>query len=77
MIHNAREVSFEDIVTRQYLIGGSPLMEISQNREASWKKEMSEERLAFLRAFYEYAQSPQGYSQITWSQWQRIKGLRP
>ena len=77
MIHNAREVSFEDILTRQYLIGGSPLMEISQSSEASWKKEMSEKRLAFLRAFYEYAQSPQGYSQITWSQWLRIKGPRP
>lgn len=76
MLHNADQVSFDDIITRQYLIGGSPLMEISQKREASWKKDMSEKRLAFLREFYEYAKSPQGYGHITWSQWQRIKAPR-
>ncbi|MBA4118756.1 MAG: phosphatase [Candidatus Puniceispirillum sp.] len=71
MLKNAKNVSFEDIVTRQHLIGGSPLTNISDDEEVSWKKQLSQERLAFLKAFYLYAKDPGGYGVTTWSQWHR------
>lgn len=69
MLMNAKEVSFEEILLRQHLIGGSPLMEISSEGDVSWKKAMSQRRLDFLRAFYAYAKDPSGYGVQTWHQW--------
>lgn len=71
MLKNAKDVSFEDIVKRQHLIGGSPLTTISQDDTQAWKRHMSQERLAFLKTFYLYAKDPGGYGITTWSQWHR------
>lgn len=48
---NGKSVSFEEIIERQYLIGGSNLLEMPP--ESSWKYPYAVQRIDFLRKFYE------------------------
>jgi hypothetical protein len=66
MLRNAGVVSFEDLVVRQWLIGGVDLRDVS----GKWDKaEDAKARLEFLRRFYDYARAnPNGWPQL-WSQW--------
>jgi hypothetical protein len=62
----ARDVSFEDVVVRQWLIGGVDLRDVS----GKWDKaEDSHERLDFLRRFYDYAKANPNGRPFLWSQW--------
>jgi hypothetical protein len=66
MLRNAREVSFEDILVRQWLIGGVDLRDVS----GKWDKvENAQERLEFLRRFYDYAKANPNGRPLLWSQW--------
>lgn len=51
MIKNAKEVSLEDIIRRQYLIGGIDLFKLP--KEVSWKTPLLQKRIEFLKKFYE------------------------
>lgn len=64
MLHNAREVSFEDILQRQYLLGGADLSK--HPAKDAWQYQGFAERTAFLRRFYDYARSG---SKLGWSEW--------
>jgi hypothetical protein len=66
MIRNAKEVSFEDILTRQSFIGGLNLLNESSNSD--WRKPHFEERKDFLKKFYKYCQLDL-FGQKTWSDW--------
>lgn len=68
MLKNARQVSLNDILLRQYLLGGSDLTDISDAPADEWKKQWALERLDFLTSFYEYAQSA-NYHELTYSEW--------
>jgi len=68
MLRNATHVSLKDIVQRQKLLGYD--YDMLQPAEAgSWKAPYTEDRIAFVRAFYEYAQSNPGGRPQLWSQW--------
>jgi len=62
MIHNAKNVSFEDIMKRQTLIGGSDLL----NGDDEDKNQI---RPDFMKMFYNYCKDNQDGFQTSWSQW--------
>lgn len=62
MMHNANNVSFEDIMKRQNLIGGSDLLK-------SEDKDESQDRSDFMNKFYDYCKENQDGFQTSWSQW--------
>lgn len=66
MLKNAKRASFEDIIYRQWLIGGMRLDE--PEPEGKWNAYLQEERLEFIKNFYEYSKT---YSQhqLPWTRW--------
>lgn len=75
MMHNAKTVSFDDILTRQTLIGGRDLRDISDPNNFKHKTDIC--RLDFLKRFYQYAQLYQNQFDITWSSWNRNQPKDP
>lgn len=67
MLHNAKKVSFDDILKRQHLLGGKDLAEPSKS---DLKIKRVQERLTFLENFYRYAKENNDNFATTWSQWQ-------
>lgn len=63
---NAKTVSFEDIIKRQWLIGGRDL---SQLPESEWKLSHAAERYAFLKYFYEYCRAEANLTSQSWVHW--------
>ncbi len=52
MLKNAKRVSFEDIISRQYLLGG---IDLTKDEDfPSWDKQYAIERTEFLKSFYSY-----------------------
>jgi hypothetical protein len=73
MLRNAARVSLEDIVHRQKLLG-SDYDVLHPAGSANWKAPYMEDRIAFIRAFYDYARAnPNGRPQI-WSEWLKSGG---
>jgi hypothetical protein len=68
MLRNASRVSLEDIVQRQKLLGyGYDVLRPAG--PGNWKAPYMEDRIAFVRAFYNYARAnPNGRPQL-WSEW--------
>lgn len=66
MMHNARDVSFEEILARQKAIGGIDLIEIQ--KKDSERSRAAKERLELLQNFYLYCQQVPNF-QISWSDW--------
>lgn len=62
MMHNAKNVSFEDIMKRQTLIGGSDLLKGEDQDE-------SQDRLNFMNVFYNYCKDNKDGFQTSWSEW--------
>lgn len=71
IMHNAQKVSFDDIIQRQFLIGGFDLRKI----RATWKRPFAEARLQFLQDFYTYARQNQDGFATSWSMYQLQKHL--
>lgn len=69
MMHNAKKVSFEDIIARQAAIGGKDLTELPSTQK--WKYKYAVERLEFLRQFYHYARENDDGFATSWSEWLR------
>lgn len=67
ILRNAKTVSLEDIIERQYLLGGTDLANLRPAR--TWKQPYIEARLQFLKAFYEYARTNTDDYATTWSTW--------
>ena len=73
MLKNANDVSFEDVIVRQWLLGGVDVREVS----GKWERiEASQARLAFLRRFYDYARANPGARPLLWTQWLAGAGAR-
>ena len=68
MLRNANRVSLEDIVQRQKILGYDyEVLQPSEPRD--WRVPYTEDRIAFVRAFYNYARAnPNGRPQL-WSEW--------
>ena len=73
MLRNATHVSLEEIVQRQKLLGYNYDV-LRPAGPANWKAPYMEDRIAFVRAFYNYARAnPNGRPQI-WSEWLKSGG---
>ena len=70
MLRNATRVSLEDIVRRQKLLSFDYDV-LRPVGHGNWKGPYVEDRIAFVRVFYEYARAnPNGRPQL-WSEWLR------
>lgn len=67
MIRNAKNASFEDIVSRQFFIGGNDLMKVPS--KDSWKHDSLYERTIFLKQFYDYCRENTDDFATSWSSW--------
>ena len=71
MMHNADKVSFNDILRRQCLLGGTNLFDTSHKKSKKihlYKKE----RLAFLKEFYKYCrENKKSGFKTSWSEWEK------
>lgn len=67
MMHNAKTVSFDDILARQLAIGGKDLQKLPA--EDSYLYKDAVKRLDFLKEFYEYAKANNDNFESTWSEW--------
>jgi inositol hexakisphosphate len=67
-LRNATRVSLEDIARRQQLLGYDYDV-LRPADPGSWKAPYTDDRIAFVRAFYDYARAnPAGQPQL-WSEW--------
>jgi protein tyrosine phosphatase (PTP) superfamily phosphohydrolase (DUF442 family) len=68
MLQNANRVSLEDIVRRQKILGYDYDV-LQASKPGDWKAPYTDDRIAFVRAFYRYAHAnPNGRPQL-WSEW--------
>ncbi|MBA3722617.1 MAG: dual specificity protein phosphatase family protein [Parachlamydiaceae bacterium] len=71
MMLNAKHVSFDDILERQTLIGGSDLSDIKS--DSLWKSPYALERFQFLLNFYDYCLFNQDNYESSWSEFMKNK----
>ena len=72
MLRNAARVPMEDIVRRQQLLGYDYDV-LRPADSGDWKAPYTDDRIAFVRAFYNYAHAnPNGRPQL-WSEWLKSK----
>lgn len=69
IFRNHKEASFDDIVDRQYCLGGEDLMDTTHRPKGTWKHEALVNRKHLVRAFYDYMSDTNGYNQVNWDQW--------
>jgi protein-tyrosine phosphatase len=69
MMRNSSKLSMNDIVKRQWLIGGADLLDTSKpnQKRGQWSKE----RVEFLDKFYQYAKNQAPEFKLTWSEWSK------
>lgn len=68
ILKNAKNLSYDEIVYRQALLGVVDLREIPDSKK-NWKKKAYVERAQFTKHFYDFVrQSPDGLPQ-SWSEW--------
>lgn len=73
MLRNATRVSLDDIVCRQKLLGYNYDV-LRPGGPGNWKAPYIEDRIAFIRLFYDYARAnPNGRPQL-WSEWLKSGG---
>lgn len=73
MIKNAGRLSYDEIMTRQVLMGGQDVRKSAEKATDPYKKANYPKRAEFTRRFYEYAKAhPQ--LDISWSQWCEQQG---
>ena len=66
MLRNARQVSYDDIMARQWLIGGQDIR--TATSADPWKQAVYAERAQFTKDFYTYV-TQRDNEAITWTEW--------
>jgi Inositol hexakisphosphate len=69
MVHNAKKVSFDDIIARQVALGGKDLTALPQ--PDSYKYKAASQRLTFLKKFYQYAHDNNDNFKTSWLMWNK------
>lgn len=67
MMHNAKKVSLEDILTRQNALGGKDLRQLPS--KTHFKYQWGVDRLKFITQFYEYARGNKDHFATSWTEW--------
>jgi len=71
MARNAKQVSLEDILERQWLLGGIELSKLPNI--SHWKYDLAVDRIAFLKKFYNYCHDNRNGFRDSWSDYLRKK----
>lgn len=74
MMRNAKNVSMEDIMTRQWLLGGIDLKSVKS--KIPWKQDFATRRRDFVEKFYQYCRDNKDNFKTTWTVWLRENALR-
>ncbi|MCX7338389.1 MAG: hypothetical protein NTX76_03790 [Alphaproteobacteria bacterium] len=70
ILKNGTRISLNDILNRQWAIGGNDLVHLSPRAlKDPFLKEKATERLKFIQHFYEYVKSGDGLGHQSWSTW--------
>jgi len=79
IINNAPQVTADDILTRQYLLGGVNLGDATSGDSKSFKYPYAVGREQFIRAFwlYVFQMKHDGSFHMTWSQWAASRLIPP
>jgi len=64
MLRNAVALGLDELAARQYLLGG---VDVLHTPHTGWKKELYNERAAFIGRFYEYART-RDFKTVSWSE---------
>jgi hypothetical protein len=64
MLRNAGALGLEELAARQYLLGG---VDVLHTPHTGWKKELYNERAAFIGMFFEYART-RDFKTVSWSE---------
>lgn len=67
MLHNAKKLPFEEILLRQWHLGGNNLAEIPD--KCNWRAFRKEERFLFLHKFYDYCRQKEPNNTQSFSDW--------
>ena len=74
MIKNADKLSYDDIMTREVLLGGQDVRKSAETTKDAYKKENYPKRALFTRHFYEYVKAnPQ--LKKSYTQWTKENGF--
>lgn len=68
---NGKDISVEDIIDRQYCLGGEDLGSTVVFKKGTWTQDALVDRKSLIYAFYDYINDPDGQSQQNWSTWLR------
>ncbi len=69
IIKNGHQVSVEEIVERQYRLGGVDMFDTKVWVNGHYTQEQLQARKDFIISFHKYVTDPKGYGQQTWSAW--------
>jgi hypothetical protein len=70
MMHNAKTVSFENIIKRQWLLGGQDFTSRSSANYRTWPQQF-DARTKLLKRFYEYCKTNADQFSTSWTDWLR------
>ncbi|HEY6069742.1 MAG TPA: hypothetical protein VIU85_00105 [Chthoniobacterales bacterium] len=68
MLRNAKQVSLDDIARRQQMLGYDYNV-LRPSNPGDWRAPYTEDRITFVRAFYDYARANPGGQPQLWSEW--------
>lgn len=72
IMRNGKNVSFEDIVNRQYLIGGNDAIKVTASKaKDAYKVPLFKEKAQMLREFYQYVTTSPDDLPISFSAWRK------
>lgn len=75
IMRNAKEVSFEDILKRQKLLGGEDLENFGKLSDV-YKSDAAKQRFKFLTEFYQYARTNNDRFKTPWSEWSKQQKIK-
>ncbi len=73
---NAPQVSLNDIVKRQHLLGSENLLNTVVWRKGSYTKEQLQDRAAFITDFYAFICQRKAGGIQQWSKWQKTRKIK-
>lgn len=70
---NAHQVPLQDIVDRNFCLGGEDLMNTIIWKKGTWTQEGLLNRKHLVTAFYDYMNDPHGHGELSWTTWLKKK----
>lgn len=75
IFRNGKKVPLKEIVNRHYCLGREDLFNTTVRSRGSWTPEGLQARKALIENFYTYMTSPDGYPNLSWTQWTKMRGI--